>query len=410
MNEILEKLQSAVLAGNVVEIVSKLITYALDSGASDIHIEPSVKVVHIRIRVDGVLRDVIDYPQNMHPAIVSRIKIMSNLKIDEQRLPQDGRAQVSTEDGRRMDLRISTLPTVCGEKIVSRIQDKSKVIPTFEELGMTGRNLSTLRKSLHEPNGIILVTGPTGSGKTTTLYSGIKEINTHDVNIMTIEDPVEYQMEGLNQAQVQPDIGFTFGAGLRTALRQDPDIIMVGEIRDEETIEIAIRAALTGHLVLSTIHTNSAISTITRLGDMHVKPYLIAAALKTIQAQRLVRGLCSQCKEAYAPNESEQLDIQALLQNLPESEQSRIPQIIQLYKGKGCEECGNSGYKGRIGIHEVVEINREMANAITGMANEEELEKTARKSGFISIAQDGLLKALNGQTTLAEVMEVARIQ
>ena len=404
-----EKLQSAVVSGNVVEIVAKLIAHALDSRASDIHIEPETKTVRTRIRIDGVLHEVVEYSHNMHPAIVSRMKIMSNLKIDEQRLPQDGRAQVMTEDGRRMDLRVSTLPTVNGEKIVMRIQDKNKKIPSFEILGLSGRNLTVLRASLNAPNGIILVTGPTGSGKTTTLYSALEQINAPEVNIMTIEDPVEYQMEGLNQSQVHTDIGFTFTTGLRTALRQDPDIIMVGEIRDEETIEIAIRAALTGHLVFSTIHTNSAVSTVTRIIDMGVKPYLIAAALNTVQAQRLVRRLCPKCREAYTPSETELADITGFMQGISEQVIAQIPKPWMMYKGRGCADCGNSGYYGRIGIYEVVEFDHDISEAISSGASEDEIQALALRQGAMTLAQDGLLKALAGETTLQEVIEVARM-
>jgi len=297
----LQLAQDAIIAGNVPDIVKYILTHALDSGASDVHIEPWEFSVGVRLRTDGTLANLIEYPENIHTAVVSRIKIQSGMKIDEQRRPQDGRLKMITDDRREMEMRVSTLPTLHGEKVCMRVQDKNKDIPPFEKLGLSGNNLDRMREMVKNPNGINLVTGPTGSGKTTTLYSALFQLNKPDVNIMTFEDPVEYEMPGLSQSPVRSDIGYDFAAGLRTALRQDPDIIMVGEIRDQETIEIAIKAALTGHMVLSTIHTNSAAATITRLLDMGLAEYKITATLRTIQAQRLAKRICENCKEEYEP-------------------------------------------------------------------------------------------------------------
>src|SRR3989339_1341535 len=295
--EKLQQLQDAIIAGNIPQLVMSALSHAIESRSSDVHIEPEKNLVRVRFRIDGVLRRIVEYPLNIHPAVVSRIKIMSNLKIDEQRIPQDGRSQVTTADGREMDLRISTLPTVNGEKVVMRLQDQSREIPDLPELGIDGSALKCIEESLQMPNGIILTTGPTGSGKTTTLYSALHRLNKPEVNILTIEDPVEIQMDGLNQSQVHPDINYTFAGGLRCALRQDPTIIMVGEIRDRETVDVAIEASLTGHLVLSTIHTNSAVETLTRIDNMGVPPFLMTSTINAIIAQRLVRRLCEKCRK-----------------------------------------------------------------------------------------------------------------
>ena len=404
-----EALQNSIIAGNIPQIVLHMITYATAIEVSDIHIEPLENIVRIRFRVDGVLRLIIEYPLNIHPAVVSRVKIMSGLKIDEQRVPQDGRMQITTEDGRNLDLRVSTLPTVNGEKIVSRIQDKSKTIPDLPDLGIQGENMKKMERFLKLPNGVILVTGPTGSGKTNTLYSTLSRLNIIGVNIMTFEDPVEYQMDGLSQSQMKPDIDYTFASGLRTALRQDPDIIMVGEIRDQETIEIAIRAALTGHLVLSTIHTNSAVGTLTRITDMGVKGFLIASAIRGIIAQRLVRRVCEHCKELYTPEPELLKEIQTALEGLSDKElDPKLLQDPKLAKGKGCEKCGNTGNKGRMGIFEIMEMDREIGELVLGNAPDTELMEQAKKSGMITLKQDGYIKALKGDISIEEVYRVVQ--
>ena len=378
-------------------------------GTSDIHIEPQEKTVRIRYRIDGVLHHVVEYPSNIHPAVISRIKIMSNLKIDEQRIPQDGRTQVTTEDNRNIDLRVSSLPTVNGEKIVMRLQDKTKSIPDLPDLGLAGTQLEKMERFTKLPNGIILVTGPTGSGKTNTLYSTLNRLNEIGVNIMTFEDPVEYQMDGLNQSQMHPEIKYNFAMGLRTALRQDPDIIMVGEIRDQETIEIAIRAALTGHLVLSTIHTNSAVGTLTRILDMEVQPFLITSSIRGIISQRLVRRICKNCKEEYTPEPEVAAEIKKELEGV--SAKNLDPKLIQnikLYKGKGCEVCNNLGYKGRAGVFEILEMNRDVGALVLKRAPDTEMEDAAKKTGMITLKQDGYIKALQGVTTLEEIFRIAQ--
>ena len=406
---IIQQLQNAIIAGNIPQIVMFTITLALTIGASDVHIEPQERTVRIRLRIDGVLRLIVEYPTNIHPAVVSRVKIMSSLKIDEQRVPQDGRTQVTTDEGRGIDLRVSTLPTVNGEKIVMRLQDKTKTIPDLPALGLKGTPLELMEGFTKLPNGIILVTGPTGSGKTNTLYSVLYRLNQIGVNIMTFEDPVEYQMDGLNQSQVRPEIEYDFSVGLRTALRQDPNIIMVGEIRDQETIEIAVRAALTGHLVLSTIHTNSAVSTLTRITDMGVKPFLITSSIRGIVSQRLVRRICEFCKEEYVPAAALAAEIAEELKAIPEKDMDpALLRDIKLYKGKGCEKCNNLGYKGRVAVFEILQMNRNVAKLVLENAPDAQLEDQAKKDGMITLKQDGFIKALQGITTAEEVFRIAQ--
>ncbi|MEK9132090.1 MAG: GspE/PulE family protein [Patescibacteria group bacterium] len=408
----IQQLQEAILAGNVPQIVLATISSALEMRASDIHIEPERNTTRIRYRVDGVLRRIVEYPPNMHPAVVSRIKIMSNLKIDEQRIPQDGRTNVTTKDNREMDLRVSTFPIVNGEKIVMRIQDKSRKIPTLEELGISGNSMKYLKKGLDAPNGIILTSGPTGSGKTTTLYACMNILNTPDVNILTIEDPVEIQMEGLNQSQVHPDINYSFANGLRTALRQDPDIIMVGEIRDRETMDVAIESSLTGHLVFSTIHTNSAVETLTRISNMEVPEFLMSSTINLIIAQRLVRKVCTGCRQESAPSPEIMERVKRALKFLhPDEIKLYDPAVfknLKFYEGKGCDACGGTGFFGRVGIYEVMWMTNKLRRLILEKANTMEIEKAALESGMVGLEQSGILKALIGETTLSEVYSVAR--
>lgn len=405
-----QQLQQSILSGDIPALVLSAISYALDMRSSDIHIEPDEKQVRLRYRIDGVLREIIDYLPNLHPAVVSRIKILSNLKIDEQRIPQDGRAQVTTSDNRTMDLRISTFPTVNGEKVVMRIQDKSRKIPDLTELGMDGNNFKYLESALGSPNGIILNTGPTGSGKTTTLYSCLARLNTADVNILTIEDPVEIQMPGLNQSQVHPDINYNFAAGMRSALRQDPDIVMVGEIRDRETVDIAIEASLTGHLVLSTVHTNSAVETLTRIENMDVPAFLVASSMELIIAQRLVRKLCQNCRVSVAMPTDLTEHITKVLKNI-EQKLPIDPAILngrQFFGAKGCEQCDNIGYFGRIGVYEVMRINDLLRSMILQQKPVTEIEKSAILNGMVTLEQDSLVKALKGLTSLDELYSVVR--
>lgn len=411
MNEEKQKqLEDSILAANIPQMVLVAISYALDLRSSDIHIEPLQHYVRIRYRIDGVLRKIVEYPTNLHPAVVSRVKIMSNLKIDEQRLPQDGRADVTTKDGRGMDLRVSTLPTVNGEKIVMRIQDKSRKIPDLMELGISGMSLKNLEAAMKSPNGIIINTGPTGSGKTTTLYSCLTRLNTPDVNILTIEDPVEIQLDGLNQSQVHHDINYDFASGMRTALRQDPNIIMVGEIRDKETANTAIEASLTGHLVFSTLHTNSAVESITRLINMGIEPYLLNSTIELIIAQRLVRKVCEKCKKpAETSPELLELVKRALSRLHAEGEiDPALIQGMQFYQSVGCVECGNVGYIGRIGLYEVFRMNNELRKIIGSSGSMIDIEEAALKNGMVTLEQAGIIKALQGVTTLDEVYRVAR--
>jgi type II secretory ATPase GspE/PulE/Tfp pilus assembly ATPase PilB-like protein len=409
-NPKLQQLQDAILQGNIPQMVLSIISLALDMRSSDIHIEPMEARVRIRYRIDGVLRQIVEYPLNIHPAAISRIKIMSNLKIDEQRMPQDGRSTVTTKDGREMDLRVSTLPTVRGEKVVMRIQDKSRHIPDLPELGLQGAALKSFETALDLPNGIIMTTGPTGSGKTTTMYSAMSRLNIVDYNIMTIEDPVEIQMDGLNQSQVHHEIDYTFANGLRTALRQDPDIIMVGEIRDRETIDIAIEASLTGHQVFSTIHTNSAVETLTRIMNMGVPPYLLASTVELIMAQRLVRRICQFCKAPVQPDPEIMEMVKKALANLHSTDEIEPEKLKDLvfYESKGCAECDGVGYKGRIGLYEIMRMNNEIRRMLLQGASSMDIEKAAIKTGMVSLEQIGVIKALKGDTDLAEVYKVAK--
>lgn len=408
-NPKLKLLQDSILAANIPQMVMMSISYALDMRSSDIHIEPLENNVRVRYRVDGVLMHVVEYPKNLHPAVVSRVKIMSNLKIDEQRIPQDGRADVTTKDGREMDLRVSTLPTVNGEKIVMRIQDKSRKIPDLPDLGLSGSNLKRVEEALALPNGIIINTGPTGSGKTTTLYSALTRLNEPDVNILTIEDPVEIQLDGLSQSQVHHDIDYNFATGMRAALRQDPDIIMVGEIRDKETVDTAIEASLTGHLVFSTLHTNSSIESLTRLLNMGVPNYLLVSTIELIIAQRLVRKLCDDCKKP-AEISPEIMDLAKKAMANMHAEGMIDPAVVekmQFFEPVGCEKCNHVGYHGRVGLYEVFR----MSNAIRKMISEDatmlELTDAAIKDGMVTLEQAGIIKALKGETSLDEVYRVA---
>src|SRR3989338_5829297 len=372
-------LQQAIISGNIPQMVTSSLSQAVYMRSSDLHIEPLQNRVRIRYRVDGVLREIVEYPSNIHPAVVSRIKIMANLKIDEQRVPQDGRAQLTTPDGRQMDMRVSTLPTVNGEKVVMRVQERTKKIPPLTDLGLSGVGLSNLKKSLALPNGIILTSGPTGSGKTTTLYSSMEILNQVDVNILTFEDPVEIQMDGLNQSQMHADIEYNFARGLRAALRQDPDIMMVGEIRDRETIDVAIEASLTGHLVLSTIHTNSAVETLTRILNMGVPPFLMTATINTIIAQRLVRKLCDSCKKPSPTDEATMLTVKKAMDRLSELEAKDVePGLIdgmKFFEAGGCEQCDNIGFKGRVGLYEVLQMSNDLRMSILKGENDIVLEE-----------------------------------
>ena len=380
----------------IIKLVSLIIMEAFRSRASDIHLEPMPKKFRVRYRIDGVLHEVDSPPKRLQSAIISRIKIMANMSIAEKRIPQDGRIQINVM-GKDLDLRVSSIPTNHGESIVMRILDKGSIALGLPQLGFFADDQQTFERLIGLSDGIILVTGPTGSGKTTTLYACLNTINKPDRKIITVEDPVEYQMSGINQVQVRADIGMTFAAALRAILRQAPNIIMIGEIRDLETAEIAVNASLTGHLVFSTLHTNDAPSAVTRLIDMGVKPFLVASSTRAIMAQRLVRKICDKCKEPYTPEEDEMRLLGPAAQQL---------QNAQLYHGKGCPDCKFTGYRGRIGIFEIFLIDDQVRNLIFEQVAATELRIKARELGMRTLREDGLRKVLAGQTTLSEVLRV----
>lgn len=404
----------------IIRIVDTLLKHAILQSASDIHIEPLEKEVIVRYRIDGVLHDAMTLPKDVASGIVARIKVLSNLKLDEHRLPQDGRFKIEKEDY-KISFRVSILPIFDGEKIVMRLLDESSHGLTLEKMGLTGEPLEKVRREIAKPNGIILVTGPTGSGKTTTLYTAMDILNTADVNISTVEDPVEYRMPRVNQTQINPKIGMTFAAALRALLRQDPDIIMVGEIRDQETLEIALHAAMTGHLVLSTLHTNSAAATLPRMLDMGAEPFLIASTVNVIVAQRLVRRLCVDCRKSYRLDSKEveslgkSYDLESLFEFLKKdpSLKKAMAEVksfedIEFFQAVGCEQCGSEGYRGRIGIYEVLEMDTDIRKLVTQSATSEALETKARENGMATMVEDGFSKIVQGVTTIEEVLRVTK--
>lgn len=405
----------------IIRIVDTFLKHAILQQASDIHIEPDEKELRVRYRIDGILHDAMTLPKQVMPGIVARIKVLANLKLDEHRTPQDGRFKIEDENS-RISFRVSILPVFGGEKIVMRILDESSKGLTLEKMGLWGDSLEKVHTAIKKPNGMILVTGPTGSGKTTTLYTVIDILNTPQVNISTIEDPIEYRMERINQTQVKPEVGMTFAGGLRALLRQDPDIIMVGEIRDNETMQIAINAAMTGHLVLSTLHTNSAAAAIPRMLDMKAEAFLIASTVNVILAQRLVRKICPDCKKGYkltkieASRLDEQFDFKEVIIALGNSNSLDIKNIknikslteAEFFKGRGCERCSNEGYKGRIGIYETLSVSEEIQSAIVQSKTAEQIEQVAKKEGMHTMIIDGMIKALMGITTIEEVFRVTK--
>jgi general secretion pathway protein E len=384
----------------IIKLVNHILYKAAKREASDIHIEPFEKEVSVRYRIDGVMYNEMSPPKRIQGALTSRIKIMAHLNIAEKRLPQDGRIDLRIA-GKAIDIRVSVLPVAFGERIVMRLLDKSRTFGNIDQMGLSDRDLRILRESIARPNGIIYVTGPTGSGKTTTLYSILGKLNTPDVNIITVEDPVEYQMAGIGQVQVRDKIGMTFAAALRSILRQDPDIIMIGETRDQETAQIAIQASLTGHLVLSTLHTNSAPATITRLLDMGIEAYLIASSVVLVMAQRLVRRLCDHCKRPYKPSAD-------VLRSIGLSEKDA--QSITFYEPVGCEECLRMGYKGRLAVYELMQMTTEIARLTIERADTARLRRQAVADGMTLLIQDGLRKIKEGLTTIDEVLSVASME
>ena len=439
---------SIVQDSSVARVVSIILEYAVKIGASDVHIEPNESTTRVRYRIDGILQEKLSkIPKSSHDSIVARIKILSDLKIDEKRRPQDGRFKIEIAN-QKVDLRVSTLPTIYGEKVVIRLLKEQSRVFKLNELGLRGLALKNFERNLLKPNGIILVTGPTGSGKTVTLATAISKIMSVRINIMTLEDPVEIRIDGVNQVQINTQAGLTFASGLRAFLRQDPDVIMVGEIRDGETANLAVQAALTGHLVLATLHTNSAAGSIPRLLDMGIESFLLSSTMNAVLAQRLVRKICPFCKERYKvpnnvidnvrnvlggyfneglislnasvpipdlnKNEKDELDAtadfekkvsQIELKNLPKATEK--VEKLYLYRGKGCDKCNNTGYKGRIGIFEVLDVNEKESALINQQATSDVLEKEGVQNGMITLLQDGYIKALEGITTLEEVMRVS---
>jgi len=379
----------------IVRLVNQIIANGVAQRASDVHFDPQETELRVRYRVDGVLKLERALPKHMQNVILARIKIMGNLNITENRLPQDGRIKVSVNMN-PVDIRVSTLPTIYGEKVVMRILDISGAMNSVEKLGFNKKNYETFNKMIEKPNGIVLITGPTGSGKSSTLYAALNQLNGEDVNIITVEDPVEYQLQGINQIQVREEVGLTFSAGLRSILRQDPDIVMVGEIRDLDTAQIAVRASLTGHLVLSTLHTNSAVESVSRMKDMGVEPFLLSSSLVGVVAQRLVRKVCRDCKAVHKPNDREKVIFT-----------EHGMEINEIVRGRGCPSCNNTGYRGRIAIHEILAVDEFVKNVILTGKSTLVLRDYMKETGYFSLLEDGLLKVQEGLTTTEEVLRVA---
>ena len=413
----------AVLAAGlpIIRIVDTLLKHAILQSASDIHIEPDAKEVHVRYRIDGILHEAMTLPKDTAAGIVARIKVLADLKLDEHRIPQDGRFKIEKDDY-KISFRVSLLPVFDGEKVVMRLLDEGAKGLTLEKMGLAGKALESVHREIKKPNGMILVTGPTGSGKTTTLYTIMDILNTPEVNVSTVEDPVEYRMPRVNQTQINPKVGMTFAAGLRSLLRQDPDIIMVGEIRDIETLEIALNAAMTGHLVLSTLHTNSAAAALPRMLDMGAEPFLIASTANIIIAQRLIRKLCVDCRKPYQLDAkqleslSKNYDIDPLFETMQKNPEigkiigsAKSMSEVTFYAVGGCDQCGGEGYRGRLGIYEALEMETNIRTLVTHAAPTEEIESVARKeNGMYTMVEDGFLKAVQGLTTLEEIMRVTK--
>jgi type IV pilus assembly protein PilB len=395
----LQEVEAAVEDAPIVKLVQAIMTQAAADRASDVHIEPTEKDVRVRFRVDGVLHEVMHSPKSIQGGLISRLKVMGDLNIAEKRVPQDGRVSLRVNN-RSLDLRLATLPTVHGEKIVIRILDKSNAMLQLSELGFLPDSFERYERSFRKPYGAILVTGPTGSGKSTTLYATLNIVNQPDRHIVTVEDPVEYRLPGVNQMQVNPKAGLTFASALRSILRSDPDVVMVGEIRDGETAKISIEAALTGHLVLSSLHTNDAPSAITRLIEMEVETFLVASAIDCVVAQRLARKLCEKCKKAYTPEPRELIEA-----GFPES---RVVEVRELFRPTGCGSCSNTGYRGRVGLYEVMQMSEEIERLTVDRASSDAVKAVAAEQGMKSLRDDGLEKAVSGRTSIEEIARVVR--
>jgi type IV pilus assembly protein PilB len=392
MARISEQITDEVANAPVVKLVNSIIEHAIKIGASDVHIEPTEERMRVRIRLDGILQEIMTAPKSAHPAVITRVKIMGGMDIAEKRIPQDGRVE-ATISGKKVDLRLSILPTVNGEKVVIRILGRSDIILSKNALGLSDNNEKMFDRIIASPHGIILVSGPTGSGKTTTLYTILKDLNKITTNIVTVEDPVEYRLAGVNQVQVNVKAGMGFANGLRSILRQDPDIILIGEIRDGETAEIAIRASITGHLVLSTIHTNDSVSTVSRLVDMGIDPYMVSSSLVGVIAQRLVRKICTRCKETYKPSHSETMML-------------KMREPKPLFRGVGCPECNFTGYKGRTAIHEILIVTRDIRELIDRRASEDQIRAVALRQGMMALMDTCIKLVLDGITTASEMIKV----
>jgi type IV pilus assembly protein PilB len=395
----LTRVEAAVEDAPIVKLVQAIMTQAAADRASDVHIEPTEIDVRVRFRVDGVLHEVMHSPKSIQGGLISRLKVMGDLNIAEKRIPQDGRVSLRVNN-RSLDLRLATLPTVHGEKIVIRILDKSNALLQLSELGFLPQAFESYERSFRKPYGAILVTGPTGSGKSTTLYATLNIINSIDRHIVTVEDPVEYRLPGVNQIQVNPKAGLTFASALRSILRADPDIILIGEIRDRETAMIAVESALTGHLVLSSLHTNDAPSAITRLIEMQVETFLVGSAIDCVVAQRLARQLCEKCKQAYTPEESELIEAGFA--------ESRIPDLGVFFRPSGCQSCSNTGYRGRIGLYEVMPMSEEIERLTVERATSETVKRVAIEQGMYTLRDDGLHKAAGGLTSIEEIARVVK--
>lgn len=396
----------------VINIVNSVLEHAVFEGASDIHIEPAEKEVNIRYRVDGILKSVMTLPKTIQSGVIARIKILSNLKLDEHMIPQDGRFKIQIAE-ERVAFRVSILPVYDGEKIVMRILHEGAKPLSLEQLGFLEDAKKKVERAMKKPHGMILVTGPTGSGKTTTLYSILGILNQPGVNISTVEDPIEYRITGINQSQINPKVGFTFASGLRSLLRQDPNIIMVGEIRDQETAEIAIHSAMTGHLVLSTLHTNDAPTTLPRLTDMGVPPFLIAYTANIVVAQRLARKICEHCKKEYKLDADASKELAKVfnvekMEKLFKDNLKGDKDVITFYQGEGCSRCGKTGYKGRVGIYEIMEVDEDIVHLINQKADANIIKDKARENGMLTMFEDGLLKAKLGMTTISEILRVTK--
>jgi type IV pilus assembly protein PilB len=405
----LEDMEEVIKSAPVSKMVLVIIKHAIDGHSSDIHIEPSIKDTKVRYRIDGILRTSLVLPKYIHAAIVARIKVLANLKLDETRKPQDGRIRLTVE-GRDVDFRVSTLPLFEGEKVVLRILDTTAQVPNLDQLGFNSIHIELVKKSIKRPHGLTLLTGPTGSGKTTTLYTILTMLNQEGTNIVTLEDPIEYYISGVNQSQINPEVGYTFASGLRAILRQDPNVVMVGEIRDKETAELVIHASLTGHLMLSTLHTNSAVGAIPRLIDLGAEPFLLSSVINLIIAQRLARKICADCKKEITVPAPLLKQVNEQIAAIPAKYLTDVDtNKLTFWKGEGCAHCGNLGYQGRTAAAEVIKITSELREIINRGGNSSVIRKALKKQDFINLTQDCLIKALKGMTTLEEVIRIAQL-